>query len=165
VDPAFEPYPQGCKTGLWRPWIPGSVAGELPSVLLPILPLPFPGAPVAFLLEEGAASGFPPSDTVSPVVLAAAARAAADLKAALGAKAIRPSARFATALGQISGVSLRGAYLSFSESSDAGAYTELFMFFLQKGILLPPDPCLPSIIPGELSPGEESSLIAAIAER
>lgn len=157
VDPAVsDPVPD--RPAWWRPWLPA--AGPLPPVVAPVIPLPHPARPVAFLVSGDAAAGFPPSGTVSPVVLAAAARALADLASRSPHAARRPGPALEKAV-PASGRTFRGPYLRFPESGDEAAYRELFSRFLDRGFLLPPDPELPAILPDDLSRGEETALAGA----
>ena len=156
--PAGAPA-QGCA--VWRPFLPeagggnGADAGAV-RVLIPILPLPFPRPAVAaFKAEPG--SAFPPSDVISPVLLAAAARAVYDLIAS--PERGKPCFK--------NGVShpcrLRGIYL-YRDPASGEDYAALFRRFLEGGFLLPPDPQQPAILPGELSPGEAGKLAGLLRE-
>jgi hypothetical protein len=160
---------------LWRPFLDdgngpapapagglregGSPPENAAPVLIPVLPLPWAGAPrvLAFGTAEAAAG---PGEPLSPVVLAAAARAVYDLVAALGRG--RPAFRkIGCALSRNSLWKRRGAYLSLS-AIPGGGYTALFRRFLDAGYLLPPGPGEPAVLPGVLSPGEEAKLAALL---
>lgn len=164
-DPAVEDVGPECEAALWRPWAPTPRELALPRILAPVVPLPHPSRPIAFLLPEELAPRFPSSGPASPVVLAAASRALADLSNELSRDAERPSLRLAGKIGSIPGCSLRGPYLVFAESTNAEAYALLFGRLLSRGFLLPPDPSLPAILPETLSEGEEKALMSAIADR
>jgi hypothetical protein len=100
-------------------------------------------------------------ETLSPVTLAAAARAVYNLIAALG-QGRPPFQKISRALSQNSPWKRRGAYLSLSVIPDGEGYTALFRRFLDAGYLLPPRPGEPAILPGILSPGEEAGLAALL---
>lgn len=142
----FRPLP------LWRPFRNEAVPD---SLFVPVLPFPFPGAPEV-LARKAERAGALPSDTVSPVALAAAARCAWDLAAALasGVRAVSFPA-VERALKDNPRWKRRGIYLSRAGVED---YADLFRRFLEGGFLLPPSPEEEAILPGELSPGEEKKL-------
>jgi hypothetical protein len=126
----------------------------------PILPLPWAGAPQVLVLDPSRAQDFPPPALVSPAIQAAAARAVHDLLASPQ----RGSPRFPKirrVLAQ-SPWRRRGIYLTLAVPPDPAAYTALFREFHDQGFLLPPDPRLPLILPGNLSPGEEAALAALL---
>lgn len=162
ADPALAAVPEGAVCALWRPWLPA--APEAP-VLRAVLPAPWPVA--ALLLRPEAAARFPPSSLVPPLSLAALHRATADL---LGSLEGPPEDRFAALDRAIAArpASLRparrGPYLRFAEASDAERYAALFGRALAAGLLLSPDPALPSIVPPDLSGGETAALAAFLKE-
>jgi hypothetical protein len=131
-------------------------------LLVPVLPLPWTGAPRILALDRARVrdADFPPPDTISPVYLAAAARALYDLKAAVPFRGVS-YARINRAL-QKSPWRRRGIYLTCGEALDDAAYGERFRRFLEGGFLLPPARNLPAILPGMLSPGEEARLAALL---
>ncbi|MDR1950388.1 MAG: hypothetical protein LBQ38_13440 [Spirochaetaceae bacterium] len=170
-DPALPPdrFPAGDAASralsLWRPFLddreaaPGIGLGVFPDVpvLVPVLPLPWPGGPQVLALEKAAARAFPPSDLLSPVILAAAARSLYDLIAAAPLRGAVPFPKIKKAL---SGLSWRrqGIYFSPPSPLTEGDHAALFRRFLEAGFLIPPDPQLPLILPAVLSPGEEAKL-------
>ena len=183
-DPALPAWKPGLLS-LWRPFLdlPGkaSLAGKdavpggilaaetgivlaVPAVplLVPVLPLPWTGAPRILALDTARIrdADFPPPDTISPVYLAAAARALYDLKAAVPFRGVSYT-RINRAL-QKSPWRRRGIYLTCKEAPDDAAYEALFRRFLEGGFLLPPARNLPAILPGILSPGEEARLAALL---
>jgi hypothetical protein len=99
---------------------------------------------------EGARD-FPPSDLLSPVVLAAAVRGVYDLLAAAPDRANPP-------FHKPGAWHRRGIYLWYTGAPDDASYEALFRRFLDQGFLLPPTRNLPAILPGLLSPGEETRL-------
>jgi hypothetical protein len=169
-DPAFGPPPPGPPPvlSLWRPFLPGAsplaVPGDIP-VLIPLLPLPWPGAPQIAAILPGHAGRFPPSQCLSPVILAAACRAVYDLIAVAGKQPLRDGAfpKIDAALSR-SNWRRRGIYLTRRDSPGGDARAALFRRFLEAGFLLPPDPRLPLILPAALSPGEEAHLAALLRE-
>ena len=160
ADPALTDLPPGVAAAFWRPWAPQS--DILPAVLAPFLPLPWPSRPVALLCEGPNAGRLPPSDILSPVVLAAAARAVDDLRTALPLRETIRFRRTDTALAEGCAWTRRGPYLRPSTPLSEEAYTALFRRFLESGFVLPPDPSSPAILPGELSAGEDAALAALL---
>jgi hypothetical protein len=166
-DPAVEAGEGAPKTVpvLWRPWLtdpailnpPGPGA---PSLLIPVLPLPFPGAPAVLALDPALEELFSPAPLLSPLVLSAAAQSVRRLLAAPE----RPS--FAGLDRILTGDSpwkRRGIYLRYRPPDAQEDYQRVFMRFLEGGFFLPPLEEEPAIIPGELSAGEEAKLAALIS--
>jgi len=155
-DPALADVPPDAVCALWRPWLPEPP--EAP-VLRAVLPAPWPV--VALLLRPESADRFPPSSLVPPLALAALHRATADL---LGSLEVPPEDRFAALDRAIAArpagnrPARRGPYLRFAEASDPGRYAALFGRALAAGLLVSPDPALPSIVPPDLSGGETAAL-------
>jgi hypothetical protein len=175
------------KTAVWRPYLNDPAAQTAP-ILLPVLPCTFPGVPVVFAIDPGLLVTnqaepaknpeesaekliLPPSQLISPVALAAAARSIHDLLA----RPERGTLRFPKidrALKKSAIWKRQGIYLTFVEGENTtdvdrektapGNYTVLFKRFLEGGFLLPPSPEDPVILPGELSPGEEVKLAALL---
>ncbi|MDR1373677.1 MAG: hypothetical protein LBJ24_01760 [Treponema sp.] len=186
-DPALPAWEPGFCS-LWRPFLdfpgtdsgapetaagkdagpaaalPAAVAAFLAAIplLVPVLPLPWTGAPRILALDPAQVrvEAFPPSDIISPVYLAAAARALCDLKAALPLRGVS-FAGINRALHK-SPWRRRGIYLVPGEVPGEAAYEKLFRRFLEGGFLLPPDRKLPAILPGALSAGEEAQLAALL---
>jgi hypothetical protein len=177
-DPAFPLSPAGqdipSRVSLWRPFLEDA---EPVPVLIPVLPWPL--SPPVAALAPGLEDRFPPSDIVSPVILAAAARGIYDLLAAgsRGGRSVYPKINQvlhgrkergdSRQPGQSPGLwRCRGIYLSPRlDPQEAGAVWEtLFRRFLEGGFLLPPSPREPLILPGILSPGEEAKLAALLGE-
>jgi hypothetical protein len=163
-----EPFPPPV---LWRPFLDGKPRTASPvenaaSFLIPVLPLPWAGAPrvLAFDIADAAAMAAAPAgagELLSPVILAAASRAVYDLAAALGRG--RPAFPKITRVLSRGGFwRRRGIYLSPATVPGDKGYTALFRRFLDAGYLLPPGPDEPLILPEELSPGEEAKLAALL---
>ena len=153
VDPArggdAAPAREAPHASLWRPFVPGdpwelvagssgTPAGARASVLLPVLPC---GGLVdaQVVLAAGAERIGLESDLLPEAVLVA-------LTAAAGALVSAP----APPVVALSGFAARGPYCVPA----APDYDALFDRFLAAGIVLSPDPAVPSIVPGELSDGE-----------
>lgn len=181
-DPAFGDRDENVQVILWRPWIgvapnQASPRDPVPNaqnsqtgescytgavVLVPVIPLPFPGLPVAFLLHPALERTFPISSTCSPLILAAATRALDDLLAELPKREHARFRRVDSVLLACNGYWKRtGDYLAWY--GEVGTYRQLWSRFLAGGFLLPPTPDLPLILPGELSEGEESALATLLA--
>jgi hypothetical protein len=153
---------------LWRPFIdpasPFSITQEKPSLFIPVLPgiqlwrgeLPLGLCVVAAKSEEQLAQ-LPPSDTLSPVLLAVAARGIHDILASSQrAKPVLPHTD--KALQKTSIWQRQGIYLTLKEKPTAEKYETLFREFLEAGFLIPPIQHQPVILPGELSNGEDKKL-------
>jgi hypothetical protein len=136
---------------------------EDPLLLVPVLPWVL--APKALVFHpnlDPEAQGFPPSDFLSPVLLAGTIRAIHDLfLAPERGQGNFPQIR--RALSQ--GIWRRqGIYLHYGEVLDEEAYSALFLHFLEEGFLLPPERNGPLILPGVLSHGEEAKLARLMHE-
>ncbi|MDR3335702.1 MAG: hypothetical protein LBT16_00725 [Treponema sp.] len=153
-DPAFTETEAGdnYRPMLWRPFL--ADGQPLSSLLIPILPWPL--APRALVLDKSLEASFPPPEFVSPVILAASARAVYDLASSSCRAAGFP--KITRVLSQDGRWRRRGIYLSLASPGGEDDYTALFRRFLEKGFLLPPGPEEPLILPGTLSPGEETKL-------
>jgi hypothetical protein len=149
----------------WRPFInPKSPFEAEAPLIIPVLPcihtwrggLPL-GLCVTAAKTESLLDQLPAGDTLSPILLAMAARGIYDLIASpLRGKPALP--RTARALGNNKVWSRRGIYLSLKNEPSPQEWSGLFRQFLDAGFLLPPVPSQPVILPGELSPGEDAKL-------
>jgi len=181
-DPALGDRAENVQVILWRPWVGNAANQAAPrdpvpnaqkpqssescytgaAVLVPVIPLPFPGLPVAFLIHASLEKVFPLSLTCSPLILAVATRALDDLLAELPK---RDPSRFRRVDTVLSGSNVcwkrNGDYLVWA--GEAGSYNLIRTRFMAGGFLLPPTPGSPLILPGELSEGEESALAALLA--
>ncbi|MDR0707027.1 MAG: hypothetical protein LBF60_04005 [Treponema sp.] len=157
---------------LWRPFLP---VEDVPSCPLLAPVLPWHLAPKTLAVRNGAfpfeTARPPASDAVSPVILAAAARAVYDLLAEIGAasagaRTARLASRFPVLAQAFASSAWRrkGVYFHYGESLDAGGYSALFQRFLEAGFLLPPAQDQPAILPAVLSSGEEAKLAALVKE-
>ncbi len=186
IDPAFlntAVPPAEIGASLWRPFLDATCQSAAP-LLVPVLPHPL--APKVLAIQIVAAPNSaplaytpPPSDTVSPAVLAVAARAVYDLIAEMrSVKTGRGAANFPAARFPRIAKALKtsrwlgnGAYLIRPDCKPLAdnkpcteSYTALKARFLESGFILPPDPSEPAILPAELSDGEEAKLAAALGE-
>jgi hypothetical protein len=152
---------------LWRPFLEDPAPQPLPQAapLIPVLPLPWAGAPRVLALDPADTATASKADAdgpLSPVILAAASRAVYDLIAALDrGRPLFP--KIDRAVRQSGLWQRRGVYVSLSTPPNSAAYTVLFRRFLEAGCLLPPGPGDPAILPGVLSPGEEAKLAVLFA--
>jgi hypothetical protein len=169
-DPAAGETPGGeAAVSLWRPFTdpaaPLAVPGHIPALIpvLPVIPPQYGGTEAGgpswpcgigvFALDPVLEGAFPPPDIIAPALLAVAARGVYDLAAMAGKRAAPP----------LHGVwRRRGIYLTAAPCGHNGDYAALFRRFLDGGFLLPPDPALPAILPGALSPGEKAKLAALL---
>jgi hypothetical protein len=149
-DPALEEGGSGAEVAWWRPLL--EQGGPAPRVLLPVLPFAASGAPVAVCFGAPLPADFPPSEPVSPVLLAGAARSLYDLK-----RYRRPEWYRDDLLREAAGWSQRGIYLRARCAEER--YGELFVGFLEQGVLLNPRWPGPSILPAEASAGEVAKMI------
>jgi hypothetical protein len=159
---------------LWRPFLENPALSPKAPILIPLLPWPL--SPWVLALDKALDSRFAPSEPVSPVLLACATRGAYDLIAAPG-RPVYPKINHvlyngslrAAARGTVPTISpwhCRGIYLTFLPLQGPAAPAEaatltwetLFRRFLEGGFLIPPTPQDPLILPGALSPGEETRL-------
>jgi hypothetical protein len=135
----------------WKPFLPVPAG----PVLLVLPPLPQAFRPALLLFEEGAASS-----AVAPGMLAgfqhrAAARALCDARReeseGLGQR--QKGWALFEASGGLADFRREGPYL---EPLEPGRYQETFERYLAGGVLLSPDPGVPSVVPGDFTAGELS---------
>jgi hypothetical protein len=146
-DPALEE--RSSAAAYWRPFLdpdPGK-----PDVLIPILPTGGMAGltAVCFRIREGEQA--PEGDCLPPFVLSAVLRALSGLETAE-----RAENSVTRAVDRSADWRRRGPYVR--AMFEAGRYPEVVRGFLRAGFLLNPFFPGPSIIPGELSPGEEAGL-------
>jgi hypothetical protein len=156
-DPALEEGEggSGAEVAWWRPFLEQRAPAA--RVLLPVLPFAASGAPVAVCFGSPLSEDFPPSEPVSPVLLAGAARSLYDLK-----RYRRPEWYRDDLLREAAGWSQRGIYL-YARCAGEG-YGKLFAAFLERGVLLNPRWPGPSILPAEASAGEVAKMIQLFRE-
>ncbi len=136
----------------WRPFLPPE--GE-PRVLIPILPAGGTAGFAAVCFRTGSGEAAPPGDVISACAAAAALRALADLE-----DSARVQSAVTRAIDGSKAWFRKGPY--FSPVFPEGEYDGVFLRFLDAGYLLNPDYPGPSIVPGELSPGESAGLCALL---
>ncbi len=151
-DPAL---PGACSGGLnlWRPFLEGEKTDA--PLIFPVLPLSVPPAPAVLAFFEKPSGEVPPSDSCSPVALAALKRSIFEL-----IEYVKSCERSHWCwFDSVSIWSRKGPYLTLNVQK--ARFARLFNEMLEDGILLSPRYPGPSIIPGEFSVGE----IARIKER
>ena len=128
---------------LWMPYLP--VPDILPEVLIPILPIFFGIQPVCF--RNTPCEDVPESQIISPVILGIACRNLHEYSRSGETYNEELWRQFDSPVWKRTGPYLfpNGVFRD---------YTEIFRLFLKEGLILPPYPELPAIIPGEFSPGE-----------
>ena len=141
--------PAAPALGLWRPLCPFSLS---PRVLLPRLPFAMAGAPIAVGFAGELPDGFPPSQDLSPVVVAGSLRALHDLARYTSPEWLRDGL-----LDGAPGWEQRGLYVLPRFPQDR--YAAVFAAFLGEGVLLSPAYREPSILPSEASAGELEKMI------
>ncbi|MFW5826182.1 MAG: hypothetical protein ACOCVO_01355 [bacterium] len=147
------------RVALWRPFLPGDpwrvadggadsghggggpAAGARAAVLLPVLPCGGLVDAQVVLAARDAHIGLE-SDLLPEASLVALTVAADALVSAPSPPVVA-----------LPGFDVRGPYC-VPVGARGGDYDALFDRFLEAGIVLSPDPALPSIVPGELSDGE-----------
>jgi hypothetical protein len=159
----------GARIGLWRPFLDIKTASLLTHYPLLIPVLPWPLSPRVLVMEEKLQPEFPPSDIISPLILAAATRGIYDLIAAAPDRGTasfpkinkvlysNPAAANSGEEESAKKWRRRGIYLTYP-GLNTDSYAALFRRFLDGGFLLPPGPQEPAILPSVLPAGEEAKL-------
>jgi hypothetical protein len=141
------------------------------TFLIPVLPgiqhwnenLPL-GLCVVVAAKEDLLCELPVSDTLSPLLLAIAARGIYDILAS--PERAKPAFPRLAKVMQTDDFKKRwrrqGIYLYPKERPLNDEWAALFCQFLEAGFLLPPNQNQPLILPGELSDGEEAKLAAVL---
>jgi len=164
----------GSTAVFWRPFInpenPLAAPDDLAPIVIPVVPgiqgwrnnIPLGLCVLAIKPDTESIPSLPPSDFLSPVLLAVAARGIYDLIAAAPQRAKPVYPRIAKALknsrerqGQWQ---CQGLYVSLRTPVSHAEWEPIFRCFLEAGFLLPPVSSHPAILPGILSPGEEAKL-------
>jgi len=171
---AAPPQELSHEVKFWRPFTDSAApfAADDTPVLVPVLPgiqtwrggLPFGLCAAAVnsvcAESENLSAQLPASDNLSPVLFAAAARGLHDLLAS--PQRVKPKLPRVMKALQNSRWQRRGIYLTLKREINNEEWDALFDQFLEAGFLLPPAPCHPLILPGELSKGEEAKLANAL---
>ncbi|MFP3042610.1 hypothetical protein LQZ19_12410 [Treponema primitia] len=147
---------------LWRPFLDEGTFSKCP-ILIPVLPLPWPGAPQVLALEPTIAPGFPPSDLISPLSLTVATRSLWDLITVIPERKKINFPHIKKTLNQ-SKWQGNSIYLHYGEAQEEQNILQRFKTFLAHDFLLPPTPQDPLILPGILSPGEEIKLAKLLGD-
>jgi len=159
------------NVNFWRPFINSEnpfYIENSQSLFIPVLPgiqtwrdgLPL-GLCIVAAKSEEQLSQLPPSDALSPILLAAAARSIHDIIAA--PQRAKPNLPRVKKVLQNSRWQKQGIYLTLKNKVTAEEWEELFRKFLEAGFLLPPTQAHPIILPGEMSDGEEAKLSAVLS--
>jgi len=150
-----SPFAAEKDTPLFVPVLPGILSWRED------LPL---GLCAAAAESESRLLELPAGDILSPVLLSAAARGVYDILAS--PERAKPSLPRVEKAMRTDGFRKRwkrqGIYLYPKEKMENDEWAALFGQFLEAGFLLPPSQTQPLILPGELSPGEEAKLTAAL---
>lgn len=136
----------------------GAFASQ-PDVVRLVAPFPWAGAPDVYafrapLFEDGA---LPESDVMPSALLAAFARAFADLKLALGE---RTEADFASFTRQLSSAFERKACYLYPKVTRE-AYPAFVLACLDRGVVISPDYDQPSVVPYKANAGDLKKIAAA----
>ena len=151
ADPALSAdAAKNAVVSYWRPFLPDDACGN-PEVLIPILPSGGIQGFTAVCYKTREGERVSVGDTVSACLLAGALRAVPNLKAA-----VRLENAVTSAVDGSKNWRRRGPYIS--AMIDSRRYAAVFRVFLDAGYLLSPHYPGPSIVPGELSPGEAAGL-------
>jgi hypothetical protein len=143
----------------WRPFsgIRGTEILQTAALFIPVIPAPC--SPHILVLDPRLDGVLPPSDLISPFMLALTAAVLHTLAVQLkqGRTVLSRIARVCAAdeLWRQEGI-----YLYYQGTS---SWDKVWRSFLTAGFLAPPDPASPLILPGELSSGEASQLAAVLA--
>ena len=156
------------KIPLWRPFM-GELADKKTDILIPVLPCPL--GPEVLVIDKSLDTAFPQSELISPVVLAAAARAIYNLVKAMKEKLpryIKIEKALKDSVWRRKGLYLiaerAGVAEDAEEAEGAEGYKEMFRRFLEEGFLLPPSQVEPAILPMFMSPGEEVKLAGLVSD-
>jgi hypothetical protein len=157
---ALDQAAQGASPFIWRPFMENSRILSTYPLIIPILPWPL--APELLVLDRSMDGQFPTGDIIAPAILAAAARAIYDLLASPE----RGNPKYPKIEKALTNPrhpwKREGIYLAYGANIDMNFWETLWKQFLEAGFLLPPAPDDPLILPGILSPGEETKLAALL---
>jgi hypothetical protein len=133
----------------WRPFYTGSQRAD---VVVPLIPLAVSSAPVIICFKRKLPADFPPSEIISPLLLAGLVRSGYDLL------------QYGTGewytdelLKHASGWKQQGIYITAEFKQEL--YGKVFQTFLEQGFVLSPYYPGPNILPGELSEGELKKML------
>jgi hypothetical protein len=137
----------------------GAAGDEIAAAAMPLVPCPSALAPSILLFRDAAAAQAVLGDILPPLRLAAAHRALCELVRMPGWYAEELWRKVDRRLGRW--FERLGPYLYPRAGSEG--YGALFEAALSAGVLLSPDPELPSIVPGDFDDGELAALADALA--
>lgn len=136
-------------------------AVAMPRVALPRLPCPSLLSPAVLLFGEAEAAASATGDIIAPLSLASAHRSLVEFERFEKVYAEPLWKRCDCRLAHF--FDRRGPYLYLKAGSAEARYQDSFAAALGAGVLLSPDPCFPSIIPGDFDDGELARLAKALA--
>ncbi len=139
------------EVSLWRPWLTGLKA---PGIFIPVLPVPGMETGVLLCASEGI-KDLPEGDIPSPVLAAGLSRCLWLLKSVMEEHPLSPHDSM-SGLPVFKGWERKGSYLVWLGKKDD--YADIFRRALEGGILLPPDPSIPAVLPYELTSGDRKVL-------
>ncbi len=151
LDPALSSEIEG-PAALFRPFIDADYSAC--DVLFPVLPFPGSFAPAPVLFRASRREP-PASDACSPLLLAGLLGSIRVLLKTAESPDIWSEWK-------LPGWKRRGRYCV--PSAGGRRYEDLFALFLEGGVLLPPDPKHPVILPGAFSDGEKKLVERLCAE-
>jgi hypothetical protein len=154
-DPVDNDQIKGEQTlSYWRPFCAPPKGAQ---VVLPVLPLAVSGAPVIICFKQKPPADFPPSDIISPLLLAVLIRSGYDLLQYKKAEWYNEEL-----LQTAAGWKQQGIYITVKCKPEA--YEHVFQSFLEQGVVLSPFYPGPSILPREVSEGELKKMLKLFHE-
>ncbi len=141
-----------CEYAFWRPFLSHSLEWQESNFFIPLLPFPGNFGPVVVaanvvIAANSTAGGLPPSDSLSPMLCDMLIKSTVSLKRFLDEADSKKWEIFKSPVWD-----RIGPYLRFKiEGKD---YELLFRKALESGVLLPPEPEIPGIIPMEYETGQ-----------
>lgn len=159
---------------VWRPWLDEAfytmgdrvdsaflhAVNDTNDAMILVSPFPFAGGCTLAVFSDrvtadpARAGAIPPSDSISPALLAALARSWSDLAAALCTRAEADWAKYDRFISPL--WDRRGPYLV--PKTRPSRYAEFFSSCLERGVLISPDYHTPSIVPMVADAGEFRAL-------
>ncbi len=147
----FVDFPSaGDKYGFWRPFTGSNLDWSIFRYFIPVLPVAGSFGPV--VVCSNSPEAVPESDLLSPMFYDILIKSVVSLRKALSENSKREESLFNSPLWKRDGI-----YLRFKITGKA--YSELFYKSLKCGVLLPPSPDNPGIIPLGFEPGQVRSFL------
>ncbi len=140
-------------------WPSAETPDQLPDVIQLIPPFSWAGIPHLYAFKSVSETSVPPSDTIAAPLLVAMARAFSDLKSFLATYTDDDFARNTRALSPW--FTRKSIWLFYTGA--VSDYDSLVLTALEAGIILPPDPVTPAIVPFRANPGDLKKLAGAAA--